>query len=326
MTALTIILSFYILLFSSVSFSRDWKRIQIPNAVCGDGRPYSVFVDRKASQKLLIEFMGGGACWSYDTCFSWGLRTWAHPIPELPAYSHLTRETANHRWANQSAVYFPYCTGDVFAANHSNQYENKKVYHQGYKNIELTLDYLAKQKLLEFNQLQEVTVWGASAGAIGALVHLKNIENYIPQANKFAIIDSAGLHFGPTFWNKFTPELNRDYQNTFAKLGLNYDLNNGFLAPHMGPVFENLKNWKLGFLQSTKDEVMSDVFGEISPEEHKKLLLSKEGLPEVVKNYPHVKMWVNDSRMHTFLLLKATTYFEDQQSKSAMQFVNSLFE
>ena len=41
--------------------------------ICGDGTPFSFFVSRPTQRKtnankLLIEFMGGGACWDEDTC------------------------------------------------------------------------------------------------------------------------------------------------------------------------------------------------------------------------------------------------------------------
>ena len=40
---------------------------------CGDGTPFSFFASRPAqkytnSDRVLIEFMGGGACWDADTC------------------------------------------------------------------------------------------------------------------------------------------------------------------------------------------------------------------------------------------------------------------
>ncbi len=41
--------------------ARSWKKIEIPGAVCGNGATYTVFLDEKASDKLLIEFMGGGS-------------------------------------------------------------------------------------------------------------------------------------------------------------------------------------------------------------------------------------------------------------------------
>jgi hypothetical protein len=316
--------------FSINVFARNWTRVKIPGAVCGDGLPYSVFVDQKKnSKKLLIEFMGGGVCWSQETCWGKNFRTWIHPIPEVPAFSFMTSDFwaySNHPFVDDSAIYFPYCTGDVFSADHEAEYGGVlPTYHKGYSNIVLAMQYLAQNRFIPFNKLERVTVWGASAGAIGALVHLQNIEPYLSATSKkIAMIDSAGLHFGPTFWHKFTEQLFSDFQTSFTSLGLPIDYNDGFLAPKMGPVFQSLSNWNIGIMQATRDEVMSNVFGDISPEEHQSLVLSDRGIASVAKNYSNVKTWISKSYMHTFLLLRSTSYVEDMEQRSALTFVEQV--
>lgn len=325
-----IVFTLFFAVITQTAFARNWDRVRIPGAVCGDGLPYYVFVDQKKDSKnLLIEFMGGGACWSNDTCWSpLNIRTWIHPIPEVPMFSYMTSDFwlySQHPFVDDSSVYFPYCTGDVFAGDHVGYYDPKPVHHTGYRNIVMALDHLSKEKIIPFKKMEKVVVWGASAGAIGALVHLENIESYTAKkSKKIAIIDSAGLHFGSTFWHKFTPELFNDYKKTFARLGLEIDYDDGFLAPKMGPVFEKLSHWNLGFMQSTRDEVMSNVFGEILPADHEQLVLSNQGISSVALNYPHVKTWISRSHMHTFLLLKTSSSFEDEQQRSAMDFVDEL--
>lgn len=315
--------------FAQATYARNWEKIKIPGAVCGDGLPYQVFVDKKADTKnLLIEFMGGGACWSDQTCWGLNFRTWIHPIPEAPFFSYMTSDYwgwSTHPFRGDSAIYLPYCTGDVFSADHVANYDGKKVHHQGYRNVVMAFAYLKEKNIISFKDLERVTVWGASAGAIGVLVHLNNLEPYFAKETvKIAVIDSAGLHFGPTFWQKFTPELFSDYQQTFAKIGLNVTADDGFLAPNMGPVFSKLSNWTIGILQATRDEVMSTVFGDIAPRDHRRLILSNQGLPAVAKNYANVHTWVSDSDMHTFLLLKSSSYMDDMENKSAINFVNQL--
>lgn len=324
-----ITLSLFVLSFSFNVFARDWTRVKIPGAVCGDGLPYSVFVDQKKNSKnLLIEFMGGGACWSQETCWGKNLKTWLHPIPKLPAFSFMTSDSwssAVHPFIEDSAIYFPYCTGDVYSADHQVNYSKLTTYHRGYKNIVLALEYLNKKSDVPFKSLERVTVWGASAGAIGALVHLQNIEPYLSaSAKKIAIFDSPGLHFGPTFWHKFTNQQFSDYSKTFSSLGLDIDYNDGFIAKSMGPVFQRMSNWNIGVLQATKDRVMSSVFGNISAEDHEQLVLSDQGLPAIAKNYPHVKTWVSNSAMHTFLILKSSSDLEDIEKRSAVKFVEEV--
>ena len=331
----TLISLLFVSLFVQSTYARNWDRIEIPGAVCGDGLPYTVFVDPKANSKnLLIEFMGGGACWDFGTCYGVDLnginfRTWMHPIIEVPFYSYMTSDMwlwSDHPFKNDSAIYLPYCTGDVFSADHKAYYDGVPAYHQGYRNVLLTFAYLNKKNILKFNKTERLTVWGASAGAIGAFVHLKNIEPYFPKANKIALIDSAGLHFGKNFWYKFTPELFHDFSKSFAGVGLRLDYNDGFVAQHMGPVLSGLKDWTIGIMQSTRDQVMSTVFGEVSPAEHRQLVLSDRGIAAIARPYQNTSVWISDSDMHTFLLLRSTSNAEDLQNESAINFVNHIVD
>lgn len=320
-------------LVTQSAFARNWDRIVIPGAVCGDGLPYAVFVDKKAQSKnLLIEFMGGGACWNFETCYgvdSDGIkfRTWMHPLIEFPFYSYMTsdvKHVSKHPFIKDSALFLPYCTGDVFSADHKAIYDGVPAYHQGYRNVLMTMAYLNEKNIFNFSQTERLTVWGASAGAIGALVHLKNIEPYFTNAEKIAIIDSPGLHFGKDFWHKFTPQLFSDFSKTFTSLGLQLDYNDGFVAQHMGPVLGSLQQWTMGIMQSTRDRVMSTAFGEISGQDHRDLVLSDRGIAAVARNYPNTSVWINDSSTHTFLLLPSTVKSESIDKQSALNFVDEI--
>lgn len=321
----------FVFLYVQSTYARSWNRVQIPGAVCGDGLPYSVFVDPKAETKnLLVEFMGGGACWDFQTCYGVdfngiNFRTWMHPIIEVPFYSYMTSDIwliSDHPFTRDSAIYLPYCTGDVFSANHDVNYSGVPAHHQGYRNILLTFAYLKQKNMINFSKIERLTVWGASAGGIGALVHLKNIEPYFPKANKIAIIDSAGLHFGKNFWHKFTLRLFGDFSKAFAAVGVQLNYNDGFIAQHMGPVLNNLRQWTIGLMQSTRDGVMSTSFGEITPEDHRQLVLSDRGIAAVARAYPNTSVWIADSDRHTFLLLPTSAEEQDIQNQSAINFVN----
>lgn len=322
-------LIFIVTLFSLQIFARDWQKIKIPGAKCGDGADYSIFLDQKDQTKVMFELMGGGACWSFSTCYGPNVRTWIYPIPELPAFSRLTLEkSGSHPFTNHTVVYFPYCTGDVHSGNHIAEYlPGIKTYHTGYKNFQLALAYLNEKKLIKFSQIQDFVMWGASAGAIGSLVHSKNVEAYLPESShKTLIADSPGLHFGKTFWNKFTPETVGDFQTAFAKVGLFFDPHDGMIAPYMGPVFDQLSSWNIGILQSTKDIIMSSVFGDLSPDEHERNVLGAHGLPEIAKGYGNVNVWIPRSRMHTFLLINTDTIRGEEKilSQNALEFIKQI--
>jgi hypothetical protein len=307
-----------------------WQRIDIPEARCGDGSKYSVFIDvkDKTPDKLLIEFMGGGACWSSSTCESLSYMAWLRKIPMIPAFSYLTYENSSQPWAKHSVVYFPYCTGDVHSADVIVDHDNNGnvTYHTGYKNIVKALEFLQKNNWVNFSKYKDVTVWGASAGAIGAMVHAHSIETYLkPDAKKTLIADSPGLHFGRTFWHKFPTKVQDSFKTHFGDAGLVVDLDDGLVAKKMGPVFDHLKKWNIGILQASRDYLMSSFFGEISPVEHEKLVFSREGIIETSYRYGNVRTWTPRTYMHTFLLVKPTSQIQDDYLQSGLAFAKDIY-
>ena len=56
-------------LFSSSLSAYDWQRIDIPDAKCADGSPYTSFFSDRNSDHLVIHFKGGNACWNTRTCY-----------------------------------------------------------------------------------------------------------------------------------------------------------------------------------------------------------------------------------------------------------------
>ncbi|UOF00923.1 pectinacetylesterase family protein [Bdellovibrio reynosensis] len=317
----------FIVGFCSLVHARTWEKIDIPQAVCGNGAQYSVFLDRKNSDKLLIEFMGGGACWSESTCYGNTPLTSLNPLKE-PVTSVIAKESATNPWSDHSVLYLPYCTGDVHSGNHVAYYKPQlALHHNGYRNILLTFEHLHRNQVIQFAKIFKVTVYGSSAGALGAFVHGKStIEPYLnPLAKKLLIADSPGLHFGNTFWDKFSARLNQDYKDGFNRAGLNYPSDEGLLAPYMGPVFLKLFAWEIGILQGTKDLVMSMVFGDISPDAHRSLVLGPKGIQAAAKLHANVETWISESVTHTFLLRGVSHNQKDLKGESAWSFANRLY-
>ena len=316
------------LVVSSLASARTWERIEIPGAFCGDGSPYAVFLDRQRTDKILIEFMGGGACWSESTCKNLDNKKWISHMPELPAFSYMTADFVPHLWNRHTALYFPYCTGDVFAGKHVAYYGQlgRGTWHMGYSNVVTALNYIRDLGFLNLPGFKDVTVWGASAGGIGALTHSRNIEAIFPGATQWTLLaDSPGLHFGDKFFDKFSPQMRDDFTQAFGAIGLFYPEHSGFVAPYMGPVFENLSRWKIGVLQSTRDIVMSVGFGELSPIDHERRVVSSDGIQAVSRAYSNVKVWISRSYMHTFLLLPYSTDMENNEQQSAIEFAEQIY-
>ena len=217
-----------------------------------------------------------------------------------------------HPIKKHSLIYFPYCTGDVFAGEHTALYENKlEVHHVGYSNVVKAIAYLKQNKLIEFEKVKDFVVYGSSAGAIASLVHAKNFAKELPATSKKTIIaDAPGLHFGKRFWQKFTPQLIADYSKNFAKLNVIIDPEDGNIARQMPKMCKSLEDWEIGILQGSRDVIMSWGFGDISPLEHEELIYSKDGIVENTRSTDNCFVWVPKTELHTFLLASFPVYIK----------------
>lgn len=144
-------------------------------------------------------------------------------------------------------------------------------------------------------------------------------------ARKTLIADSPGLHFGDQFWTKFSKDAKADFKRAFADVGLAVNFKSGLIASKMKPVLRGYSDWNVGFLIGTKDSVMSTIFGNISPEEAEKLILSPQGLPAIARSFPNVKMWLKQTYMHTFLIIKKSAMMKSIQKETALDFANSVY-
>jgi hypothetical protein len=307
---------------------RNWQKVKIPGAYCGNGTPYAVWIDRRSDEKLAIEFMGGGACWSAKTCFGKKLRAWILPIPRLPLISSF--QVRHPKWSpihNHSMIYFPYCTGDVHAGKHVAHYNrNVQVFHYGYKNIELAFEYLNRKELIDFKNYDEIVMYGSSAGAIGATLHTQTLKDYInPAARKFLLADAPGMHWGNTFWNKFTDDINNDFIESFSKLGFKYSLEDGNVAKYLPQICSTLHDWNIGLLQGSMDAVMSAMFGNISPLDHRGLVYGERGLLANAPKTNNCSVWLPDTPQHTFLIFPYSIIMK-AEGTTALDFARAILK
>jgi len=224
-------------------------------------------------------------------------------------------------------IYFPYCTGDVHTGFHTASYQpGKKVFHHGHTNAIKAITFLKHKRILLFENFNELVMFGASAGAIGAFVHAPFIASIIsPQAKKVLIADSPGMHFGKNFWQKFTPKLRSNFKENFARLQLHYDDENGNIAPYMGKVCDYFNDWNIGILQGSKDIVMSKLFGDISANQHETLVYGKNGIWESTSQSPNCSVWLPQTMQHTFLLFP-TSFKMKSSGKKAIDFAKDIIK
>jgi hypothetical protein len=187
--------------FTTTSGSWSWNPVD--GMKCGNGEATGVGVNLGTSDRVVVYFEGGGACWNGLTCFAAQTATGitegfgetqftAQVVNGKLEGSMFDRETATNVFKDDTFVYIPYCTGDVHSGAKVSTYDpNPPVYHVGRTNAELAV----KRITANFKaKASRVVVSGSSAGGFGAAI------NYDRFATAFAptrvdLLDDSGPPF-----------------------------------------------------------------------------------------------------------------------------------
>jgi hypothetical protein len=175
----------------------QWQTI-VPGAgtVCSDGSPYRFFVYPGDPAKLLVEFEGGGACWSGLTC---ELDVYTRRVTTDPEQARqqgqlqgiYDRSNPANPFQDVTHVFVPYCTGDLHWGNKTQTYSGTTgsytIEHRGAVNAAAALDW-AYANVVAPSQL---TVAGCSAGGYGAIFWAPRILAHYPGASASQLADSA---------------------------------------------------------------------------------------------------------------------------------------
>jgi len=291
---------------------RSWKKIIIPGARCGNGSPYTAFLSMKDPRKFALELMGGGACWDHSTCFG---PTPSTPMQALPFVMSLpdgidSEDEATSPLASYSLLYMPYCTGDVHISARTVTFKTGfKAHQRGGDNLTRALAHVRDVEGVDTDAIDSFVVYGASAGALGALLNLSRIDAFIPaRATRVMVADAPGLHFGPTFWDRFAAGFKEDVYAGLRASGMSFPLDGKPVASQLSRLCEGHPHWRFAFLQGDLDIGMSSIFGRIDPLSHRKLVYGEGGLLDTMRRTtPNCSAWIHPSMMHTFGLTGATS-------------------
>ncbi len=171
------------------------------DTTCSDGSPYEFYVRPGKTDRLMVYFQGGGACWTGTTC-----------DPDLDPTYYVNLEKADpsrydgiFRFDNpdnplkdHSIVYAPYCTGDVHLGDAVESYQAPQteehpahpftVQHKGFTNTDAVLDWT----YAHFFTPADIFVAGSSAGSIPSPYYAMRIAGQYPQARVAQLGDASG--------------------------------------------------------------------------------------------------------------------------------------
>lgn len=167
------------------------------DTICSDGSPYRFFVHRGDPGKLLIEFEGGGACWSGSTCEADVYNRRVISDPETARQTGqlqgiYDRTNPANPLRDYTHVYIPYCTGDLHWGNAAATYTALAgnpyvVQHKGATNASTALNWAGANVPAP----SQVVVAGCSAGGYGAALWSAKIALAYPGARMVELADSA---------------------------------------------------------------------------------------------------------------------------------------
>lgn len=163
-----------------------------------DNRTFYFFVKPGDPQKILLNFMGGGACWDGKNCFGDNTVTYFNRLNLLPdqfvnvAFNGVMGDAASNPFSGWTTIFVPYCSGDTHWGSKDVSYVNPKtgasatIRHRGFDNFLAVLAHMRSEY-----QPQQIFVTGQSAGGYGTVLTFPFVRESFPSARVDMLGDAA---------------------------------------------------------------------------------------------------------------------------------------
>jgi Pectinacetylesterase len=166
---------------------------------CARGGPYSFFVRKTNSNKLLIYFEGGGSCYDAKTC-KVGADYFDDSIdpasssdnPSLKTTGVFALDDDHNPFKDYNFLFISYCTGDAFVGTKQVSFSDKgksfTVNQVGFTNTQSALGWAHQN----FSNPESIFVIGCSAGVVGSFFNAPYMLEQYPDIPFTLIGDSGG--------------------------------------------------------------------------------------------------------------------------------------
>ena len=179
-----------------------------------DSDKYTFFAKRGTTNKLVVFFQGGGACWDSMNCLYYSTFNeqefetvegyFSNPDDMKGIFDTNNPDNPFKDWY---IVYLPYCTGDLFWGANDFAYpdytdaltvDTWTIQHRGFVNFKVVLKWMKDN----FRLPREIFVAGSSAGGYGAIMNYPYIRESFPLSRVYVLGDAANGVTGGEFNSK----------------------------------------------------------------------------------------------------------------------------
>ncbi len=157
---------------------------------CVQGSEYRYFARRGTTNKLLIYYQGGGACWNALTCAIPSCRSLPEEnLDEFAAEGFFDLENPENPFRDWNIVFVSYCSCDIHFGDASVEYQDgdEPSRHLGFHNAKVAEKWAREH----FLNPEVVFVTGSSAGAYGAWFHGPLLHEVWPASQVHVLADAG---------------------------------------------------------------------------------------------------------------------------------------
>ncbi len=180
-----------------VNLPNNWQEI-FPggDTLCGRGGEFSFFYHAGSSSDVVIDFVGGGACWNFESChpesalFIDSVDYLRERVGDRGLHGIYDHDNPGNPFKDWTHVVIPYCTGDLHWGDKESTYtrgdESVTIFHKGAVNAQAVVDWTFANY-----QPQRIVVTGTSAGGYGSVYWLPYVKERAPEATTVHFSDGA---------------------------------------------------------------------------------------------------------------------------------------
>lgn len=247
-----------------------WSWVDVPEARCRDGSATGIGVRlHPDSDKLLLYFEGGGACFHADSCAvndvlqrfdGTAFSAWASASGSSGIFDDSRADNPLHGW---NMIYVPYCTGDVHAGDAEHVDVPGGPTNQsfvGYRNV----GHYLQRIVPSFPDVRQVVLTGISAGGFGAAMNYDRVAQAFCHA-RVTLVDDSGPPMADAYLAPCLQQRWRQLWHLDATLPADCPAcrgsDGGGIVNYVSYLANKYPDAQLGLISANQDSIISLFFG-----------------------------------------------------------------